>query len=192
MVPAIGKDFATRGLVEDLGDRAICADLDAQEFVFEEDSPVFAPRTALAGSTAQRRPHPGGSEQVVQPSAGTVRLGSLTRSTAVDRLGLERGAVRSGDRTTLAASAARDERARGEPGVGDDQPLVEAEPFAAHREVGERGVAGVVAVRRPRSSGDGVLVDLVDRGAGEDVVELVEKEGLPGGLDLVVWIGETR
>ena len=39
--------------------------------------------------------------------------------------------------------------------------------------------------------GDGVAVDLGDGGAGDDVVELVEQDRLPGRLQLVMRIGEA-
>ena len=50
---------------------------------------------------------------------------------------------------------------------------------------------GVAVCDRLRSLAMGVLVDLGDRGAGQDVVELVEEERLPGGLELVARIGEA-
>ncbi|MBA2468200.1 MAG: hypothetical protein H0V37_02205 [Chloroflexia bacterium] len=57
-------------------------------------------------------------------------------------------------------------------------------------------IAPIAAFADARSGGDDlfqlrvrILVDLMDRRAGQDVVKLVEQERLPGGVERLVRVG---
>ncbi len=108
------------------------------------------------------------------------------------RLGWQRRAVGSGDRRfPVLPREQHRQRARSEGGIGDDQSLAGCGAVPRSPEVRQRRVThGRCGAHDPLQLRNGVLVDLGDGGAGDDVVELIEQERLPGGLDLIVRIGE--
>ncbi len=106
-------------------------------------------------------------------------VGSVAPSGAVDR------------RLPVLPREQHRQRARREGGIGDDESSTGCGAAPRSREVRQRRIAhGRRGAHDPLQLRHGVLIDLGDRGAGEDVVELVEQERLPGGFDLIVRVGE--
>ena len=108
------------------------------------------------------------------------------------RLCWQRRAVGGGDRhIPVLPREQRRERARRKGGIGDDQLLAGCRVVPWSPEVHQRGIThGRRRAHDLLQLWNRVQVDLGDGGTGDDVVELIEQDRLPGGLDLVVWVGE--
>ena len=106
--------------------------------------------------------------------------------------GLAACAVRGGHVDSASCPASSAVSGRGaRPALATINRGLDAESFPGPARCANAASRTVVAVRTtPSSSGIGVLVDLGDGGAGDDVMELIEQERLPGGFDLIVRIGE--
>ena len=172
-------------LVEELGDRAVRADFDPEQLVFESTrrrpigSRTPRPRRQLASrleSERQRRdPAESGTLSLrIRRSAAAFGLAACG---ARDRPATTRGAAPIRTSATRAAGAASARRWRS---------AIRCCPAVRRRCRGQRAVAD--PSRRLDDFVEhavGVLIDLVDRGAGQDVVELVEQQRLPGCFELV-------
>ena len=143
-------------LVDDVVERAVLADLDAQELVFENGPPdqSLHPDSGRTGCAAERGA-PGVSGQVQPTEPGDGALGIVDEQPLLHRLGWQRLAVGSGDRRLAVLPREQHrERARREGGIGDDQSLTGCEPFPDPPRCASAASRTAVAVRTtPSSSG---------------------------------------
>src|SRR5687767_8033626 len=99
LVPPTGEDLATRGtLVDHLMERAVRTDLDAQELIFQQGSPVLELRPNRGdGVRGCSGSHITGGKREVRPTEpGDGAGGGVDEQTLLHRLCRERRAVRSG------------------------------------------------------------------------------------------------